>query len=415
MGNIIVSGPSEAACVSGTLFGPTNKRYISGGWGWAWWCLTDVKKINLGVITLHPTCSKVETSLGVPLFIDGIAQVRVMYNEQDNQLLEKACQNFMGRSQTEMENILTSTLDGHLRGIVGQMTPTEVFQDRTKFADEVEKIVIEDFGKMGIELISFQIQKIEDEVNYFNSIGRSQTAVAKKDAAIGTTIAKEASDIQVAVCDEAMYLAKSEADRNVSDFEKEYLIVKNECKAESDKAMIDAKLAYDIQKYKELMVIREEEIKVDVLKVEKEIEIAVAEIDRKERELVSKVRQPADYNVRKVDIIAKGKRDAKIKKAEAQAERIRLVGKAEAAAIMSVGVAESNAMKVKAEAMQNWGKAAIIQMVLESLPGFAAEVSAPLSKISDVVILGGENSNGKGDKDEMMQVLSSVKAMNMIK
>lgn len=410
----MVSSPNEAACISGQLFSSSNKKYISGGWGWAWWCISDTKRIPISVITLHPRCEKVETSSGVPLFIDGIAQVRVMYDENDKTLLKKACENFMGRSYDEMVTILTSTLDGHLRGIVGQMTPTQVFQDREKFAEQVADIASPDLAKMGIQLISFVVQKIEDNVEYFSSIGRGQTAIAKKDATIGEVDAKMESDIVVADCERERVKAQVFADTNISDYEKDYLVVKYQCKTQADKERVIAKLAYDTQKYKELQTIREEEIKVDVLKVGKEIEIAEAEVRRKETELVATVKQPAEYDFQKVGILAKGDSDAEILRAEAIAERIKLLGQAEADSIRAIGCAEANAMKVKAEAMSQWGKAAIIQMVLEALPGFAAEVAAPLEKISEIVVLGGE-SDRKPDSDEMAMVLNTVKGMSIMK
>merc|ERR1712157_668094 len=326
-----------------------------------------------------------------PVYIDGVAQVRVMYNStgiddgnSNKELLVKACENFMGRSQSEMEMILTSTLDGHLRGIVGQLTPQELFQNREKFADNVQDIAATDFAKMGIELISFQIQKIEDRVNYFSSIGRAQTAVAKKDAVIGEVTSNQAADITVAECDQVTFLAKTDADKNISDYERDYKVVKFECKTQTDKANQVAKLAYDIQKFKELETIREEELKVDVLRIGKETEVAEAEVRRKEKELVATVRTPAEVNSRKVEILASGNKDAAVLLAEAEAEQIKLIGNAEAQAILDVG-------RAKAEAMQQWGKAAIIQMILESLPGFAAEVAQPLDKIEEIVVLGGKN------------------------
>lgn len=414
MGNIVVTGPSKAACISGGCFGGSSKKYLSGDWGWAWWLVSDVKKISLQIITLKPSCEKVETRTGVPLFIDGIAQVRVMYSKKNNTLLEKACENFMGRTHGEMIQILTSTLDGHLRGIVGQLTPTEVFQDRDKFNEQVLAIATPDLAKMGIQLLSFVVQKIEDRVNYFSSIGRAQTAVAKKDAIIGEVNADMESNVNVAECEQVRVIAQTTAETAITDYDKDYRVVKYECKTETDRAGVIAKLAYDIQKYKELETIREEEIKVDVLKKTKETEIAEIETRRMEKELNATIRAPADYHVNKIVIEETGSRDAKMLMAEAEAEKIKLLGKAEAAAILAVGSAESEAMKLRAEAMQQWGKAAIVQMVLESLPGLAAEVAAPLSKIEEIVVLGGENTAPRVDPSEMLQIMNNVKSQNRL-
>merc|ERR1739848_343724 len=112
---------------------------------------------------------------------------------------------------------------------------------------------------MGIQLMSFVVQKIEDRVDYFNSIGRAQTAVAKKDATIGEVNANMESNVNVAECDQVRFIAKTTAETAITDYEKDYKIVKFECKTETDRAGVVAKLAYDIQKYKELETIREEE------------------------------------------------------------------------------------------------------------------------------------------------------------
>lgn len=420
MGNVVTAGPNQAAVVSGAglLCGATKKTYISGSWGWAWWCISDVKKISLAVITLNPNCEMVETSTGVPVYIDGVAQVRVMYNSSgaddgkfDNkELLKRACENFMGRSTSEMEEILTSTLDGHLRGIVGQMTPQELFQNREKFADNVQDIAATDFALMGIELISFQIQKIEDSVDYFNCIGRAQAAVALKEAICGEVDAELAADITEAECNQKTAAAEIEANKHISDYERDYKIVHFGCKTQTDKANQIAKLAYKIQKFKELKTIREEELKVDMLRIGKETEVAAAEVRRKEKELVATIKTPAEINSRKIEILASGNKAATVLLAEAEAEKIKLIGLAEAQSILAVGQAEAAAMQVRAEAMQKWGKAAIIQMILESLPGFASQVAQPLEKIDEIVVLGGSNDKTKNnDQADMMKMFNALK------
>ena len=54
--------------------------------------------------------------------------------------------------------------------------------------------------------------------------------------------------------------------------------------------------------------------------------------------------------------------------AKAEAERIKLVGGSEAAAIEAVGKAEAEKMRLKAAAYKQYGDAAMMSLVLETLP-----------------------------------------------
>merc|ERR1712226_33854 len=328
-------------------------------------------------MTLKPVCEHVETAQGVPLTVAGVAQVKVMYQKDDKQLLEKACENFIGRSEADIEDVLRQTLEGHLRAILGQLTVEEVYKDREAFAQQVKDIARPDVGKMGIQILSFVIQDVRDDVDYLNSIGRSQTAAVIKEATIGATNADRD--------------AKMKSDTAVDNSRRGYETTKADCETIINKAKTEAALAYDLQQAKEEQVIRDAELEVEDIRRRKQIEIEAAEVIRREKELEATERKPAEYNARKVALLAEVEKKAKVLIAEADAQRIRLVGSAEAKAIEATGSAEASAMQLKAEAMQAYGKQALVQMVLEALPSLAAEISAPLGKIDEIVLLGGDN------------------------
>merc|ERR1712226_594244 len=342
-------------------------------------------------MTLKPVCEHVETAQGVPLTVAGVAQVKVMYQKDDKQLLEKACENFIGRSEADIEDVLRQTLEGHLRAILGQLTVEEVYKDREAFAQQVKDIARPDVGKMGIQILSFVIQDVRDDVDYLNSIGRSQTAAVIKEATIGATNADRDAKIQEAQCDQDRTDAKMKSDTAVDNSRRGYETTKADCETIINKAKTEAALAYDLQQAKEEQVIRDAELEVEVIRRRKQIEIEAAEVIRREKELEATERKPAEYNARKVALLAEGEKKAKVLIAEADAQRIRLVGSAEAKAIEATGSAEASAMQLKAEAMQAYGKQALVQMVLEALPSLAAEISAPLGKIDEIVLLGGDN------------------------
>lgn len=101
------------------------------------------------------------------------------------------------------------------------------------------------------------------------------------------------------------------------------------------------------------------------------------------------IRLPAEAEAYKVQTLAEGNRTKMVESARADGEKIRLIGAAEARAVEAVGRAEAERMRMKASAYKQYGDAAILALVLESLPQIAAEVSAPLAKTDEIVLIGG--------------------------
>lgn len=134
MGNIHTVGPNKALVVSGGCNGAAKKVIVVGSWAWAWWCITDVQKLSLEVMTLQPVCDRVETVHGVPITVTGVAQVKIM---KDFDLLLVASEQFLGKDEDEVKRTVLQTLEGHLRAILGTMTVEEVYKDREKFAFQV--------------------------------------------------------------------------------------------------------------------------------------------------------------------------------------------------------------------------------------------------------------------------------------
>ena len=109
-------------------------------------------------------------------------QVKIM---KDEKFLEIAAEQFLGKKEDEITDTILQTLEGHLRAILGTLTVEEVYKDRDQFANLVRDIAKPDVGKMGIEILSFTIKDVYDNVDYLSSLGKSQTAAVKRDAEIG--------------------------------------------------------------------------------------------------------------------------------------------------------------------------------------------------------------------------------------
>ena len=157
MGNICVAKPSEALIISGGCAGgAAQKKRIVGGWGWAWWCVTDVQRLSLEVMTLEPQCD-CETKQGVPLTVTAAAQVKVM---KEPEMLKVATEQFLGKKVSEISDTILESLEGHLRAILATLTVEEIYQDREKFAGEVSyhlKLVCAiQFSKSKTDFFGFQ-------------------------------------------------------------------------------------------------------------------------------------------------------------------------------------------------------------------------------------------------------------------
>uniref|UniRef100_A0A336LQB8 CSON010533 protein n=1 Tax=Culicoides sonorensis TaxID=179676 RepID=A0A336LQB8_CULSO len=399
MGNIHTVGPNEALIVSGGCCGSMKKRTIVGGWAWAWWLVTDVQRLSLEVMTLNPCCEMVETAQGVPLTVTGVAQCKIMkmmnayyFQNQPDELLGTASEQFLGKSVREIKQTILQTLEGHLRAILGTLTVEEVYKDRDQFASLVREVAAPDVGRMGIEILSFTIKDVYDDVQYLASLGKAQTANVKRDADAGVAEANRDAGIREAECEKSAMDVKYSTDTKIEDNSRMFKLQKANFDQEINTAKAEAQLAYQLQEAKIRQKIRNEEIQIDVVERKKQIEIEQQEILRKDHELKSLVKLPADAESYKLQTISEAKRTQTIEVAIAESERIKKIGSAEASAIELVGKAEAERMRQKAAVYKQYGDAAIMNIVLESLPKIAAEVAAPLAKTEEIVLIGGSDN-----------------------
>merc|ERR1719468_302179 len=337
-------------------------------------------------MTLNPVCECVETKQGVPLTVTGVAQVKIMKEEK---FLEIAAEQFLGKKEDEITETILQTLEGHLRAILGTLTVEEVYKDRDQFASLVREVAAPDVGRMGIEILSFTIKDVYDNVTYLASLGKAQTAAVKRDAEIGVAQANRDAGIREAECEKAAMDVKYNTDTKIEDNSRAFKLQKANFDKEVNTAKAEAQLAYELQAAKIQQKIRNEEIQIQVVERRKQIEIEEQEIRRKEKELTATIKLPAEAESYKVQTIAEGNRTKTVEAARAEGEKIRLIGAAEAKAVEAVGRAEAERMRMKASAYKQYGDAAILSLVLEALPQIAAEVSAPLAKTDEIVLIGG--------------------------
>ncbi|MDE2987568.1 MAG: SPFH domain-containing protein [Chloroflexota bacterium] len=401
MGVIQTVGPNEALVRSG---GGDQPKVVVGGRTLVIPIFHRSQRLPLSVMTLHVKTENVYTGEGVAVSVDGVAQVKVARSEE---AIRTAAQQFLGKTELEVQDVPLQTLEGHQRAILGTLTVEEIYRDREKFASQVRTVASPDLAGMGLEIVSFTIRDIKDPGGYLDALGVRRTAEVRRDATIGQAEAERDAGIRSAEAKREQEAATFEAETRIAESERGYNVQKAAYDQEVNARQAEAELADELQRAKTQQEIRREEVEIEVVERAKQIELQQQEIQRRERELEATVRKPAEAERYRLETIAEGNRNAVVAEAaadadatrlqgEAQAEVIRLTGQAEAEAIEAKGAAEAAAMKLKAEAWKQYGEAAVIQQVLETLPAVAEAVAQPLARTDRIVMFGGGDGGGTG-------------------
>ena len=177
---------------------------------------------------------------------------------------------------------------------------------------------------------------------------------------------------------------------------------------EVNTAQTEAAMAYDLQAMKQQQEIVKEEMGVELVERQREIEVEELEILRQEKTLTHTTRLPADAEAFRIRCEADANKSVIVKEAAGNAEKLRLVGKAEAAVIEAIGNAEANQMLMKASAYREYGQAATTRLVLDSLPKIAKAIAMPLEKIEDMTIVGSGDSRSSALTSEATKLLAEL-------
>eukprot|EP00038_Savillea_parva_P008454 m.177066 g.177066 ORF g.177066 m.177066 type:complete len:444 (-) comp14280_c0_seq1:109-1440(-) len=426
MGNCNVTGPNEVMVISGGCPGcPNRQTKVIGKCKCAWWLCFNVKKMSLNVMTINPTCENVETQQGVAITVTGVAQIMVMTRDEQldddgegfhhdsedystTEPLDRALQQFLGKSKDEVRGTIKATLEGHLRAILGTMTVEEIYKEREEFALRVRQTAAPDLKKMGLQVLSFTIKDVTDKVDYLDSLGKTRIQEVKSQAAIGKAMAERDADIAIAQFRMEVTKSKNETAALTANYKREFETKNSEYMRGVHEVETKAQLAYELQENKLRQEIAAETKKIELITSQKQTEIATQEVTRKEKELVSTVEKPAYYERLRIETLADADRFATIEVAKGEAEGIKFMGKAEAAATAAIGGAEAQAMELKAGAFKAYGDAAVVDMIIKSMPSIAAEIAAPLERTGDVVLLSGQEGGVTSEISKLVSELPPV-------
>ncbi|CRL03357.1 CLUMA_CG016333, isoform A [Clunio marinus] len=382
-------GPNEALVVSGCCYG--KPLLVTGGRAFVWPVVQQVQRISLNTMTLQVESKTVYTSQGVPLSVTGVAQIKIP--GQNKEMLETACEQFLGKPDKEIENIALVTLEGHQRAIMGSMTVEEIYKDRKKFSQQVFSVASSDLVNMGISVVSYTIKDIRDEEGYLKALGMARTAEVKRDARIGEAEARADAEIKKAKAEEQRMAARLANDIEIAKSKRDFELKKAAYDVEVQTKNAEAEMAYELQAAKTKQRIKEEQMQIKVVERTQEIQVQEQEQVRRERVLEANVRRPAEAEKYRLEKLAEANKMKVILEAEAESESIKIRGEAESFAIEAKAKAEAEQMQKKAEAYKEYEEAAMIEMLLETLPKIAAEVAAPLTQTKKITMV----SSGTGE------------------
>lgn len=286
-------------------------------------------------------------------------------------------------------------LEGHLRAILGTMTVEEIYKNRERFAQEVQTQAAVDLKKMGLQIVSFTIKDVQDENGYLEALGKPRIAEVKRDAQIAEANAMRDARIQKAQAEQEGKRAELLSETQIAESEKEKELKVAQYKREQDTAKAEADMAYKLHSAKAEQGVKEEEMQIQLVEKNKQIEIDEKEVLRKQRQYEAEISKKAEAERYAAEQKAEADKVTRVKQAEAEAAQIRLDGEAEADAIRQKGLAEAEAKEKLAEAMEKYGEAAILEMIIDMLPDFAAKVAEPVRSIDKVTVI--DNGNGEGD------------------
>ena len=279
-----------------------------------------------------------------------------------------ACEQFLGKTEDEIQQVALETLEGHQRAIMGSMTVEEIYRDRKKFSKAVFEVASSDLVNMGITVVSYTLKDIRDEEGYLKALGLARTAEVKRDARIGEAEARRDAQIKEAIAEEERMASRLLNDTEIAKAKRDFELKKAAYDVEVQTKKAEAELAYELQAAKTKQRIKEENMQIKVIERSQEIAIQAQEIDRREKELDSSVRKPAEAEKFKLEKMAEAHKNRIIIEAEAEAEALALKGEAEAYAIECKAKAEAEQMAKKADAWKEYKEAAMIDMMLQTLP-----------------------------------------------
>jgi flotillin len=396
-----IAGPNQALVVTGFR----GTRIINGGGTVVLPLIEEARDLSLELMSFDVAPQQdLYTKQGVAVTVEAVAQIKV---KSDHISIRTASEQFLNKSPEDRESGIRLVLEGHLRGIIGQLTVEEIVKQPEMVADRIRSTCADDMNKMGLEVVSFTIKEVRDKNEYIVNMGRPDVARIKRDADVAAAEAERDTAIKRAEAQREAAIAKAKADqervlaetvsqakqaeatRDLEIKKAEYLQKVKAQQAQADKA-------YEIQANIQQQAVIAEAVKIQQIEKEQQVKVQEAEILRNEKELIATVLKQAEVQRRRIEELAAAERMRQIAEAEGRAAAIRAQGEAEAEVILKKGEAEAKAMNSKAEAYQEYNQAAVFDKLITNMPEVVAALAAPLQKVDKITVVSTGNGHATG-------------------
>src|SRR5580698_4688034 len=406
------AGPHEALIV----YGFRGTRVIKGHGTVIFPMIESCHELSLQLMSFDVAPQQdLYTKQGVAVTVEAVAQIKV---KSDPESIQTAAEQFLTKTDQEREGLIRLVMEGHLRGIIGQLTVEEIVKQPEMVGDRMRSTCADDMNKMGLEVISFTIKEVRDKNEYITNMGRPDIARIKRDADVATAeadrdtaikraialresaTAKAQADQERVAAETASLARQAEAQRDLEVKKATYAELVKRQQAQSDKA-------YEIQTNVMQQQVIAESVKVQQVEKEAQIKVQEAEINRREKELIATVLKQAEIERQRIQTLAEAERSRTMVEAEGRASAIRAQGEAEAEIIFKKGDAEARAMNVKAEAYQERSEAAVVDKLFTNMPEVVRALAAPLANVDKITIV----STGNGDSAGMSKITGDITKM----
>ena len=395
------AGPHEALIV----YGLRGTRIVQGGGTVIIPMVESCRELSLELMSFDVAPQQdLYTSQGVAVTVEAVAQIKV---KSDPESIRTSAEQFLTKPPEQREGLIRLVMEGHLRGIIGQLTVEQIVKEPEMVADRMRSTCADDMNKMGLGVVSFTIKEVRDKNDYITNMGRPDVARIKRDADVAAAEADRDIAIKRAEATRASAVAKAQADQERVTAETASLAKQAESQRDLDvkraqflevtkKAQAQADKAYEIETNVMQQQVMTESVRVQQVEREAQVKVQEAEIVRVEKELIATVLKQAEIQKQKIQTLAEAERQRLTAEAEGHASAIRAQGEAEAEIIFKKGEAEAKAMNVKAEAYQEYNQAAVIDRLFTGMPEIVKNIVAPLSNVERITVVSTGNGNSTG-------------------
>ena len=406
------AGPHEALVV----YGFRGTRVIKGHGTIIFPMFENCRGLSLELMSFDVAPQQdLYTKQGVAVTVEAVAQIKV---KSDTESILTASEQFLTKLPPEREGLIRLVMEGHLRGIIGQLTVEEIVKQPEMVADRMRSTCADDMNKMGLEVISFTIKEVRDKNEYITNMGRPDVARIKRDADVANAEAERDTAIKRANAGREAAIAKAQADQErvlaetlsmakQAEAQRDLEIKKAQYQESMKKQQAQADKAYDIQANVMQQQVIAEQVKVQQVEKEQQVKVQEAEIARREKELIATVLKQAEIERQRIETLAAAEKQRLVAEAEGHASSIRAQGEAEAEIIYKKGEAEAKAMNVKAEAYQEYNQAAVVDKLITGMPEMVRALASPLANVDKITIV----STGNGDNAGMSKITGDIAKM----